>query len=332
MKKVLLFLASLIVGFIIFIWIAETVGWADIKSALSVFSGWDGIIILGLTLLAALIGTWKWQEILKGQGVKISFRNLLSPYFAGFAIMFLAPILVWGGEVFRSYILKERNSISWSKGMASVVIDRISEWTANLTVIFFGSLFFLFIIGFPPIRLGLIFGGTFLIILIGTSLFYFKCIKKESLMSFFIKKDNDKPWEIEKEFFRFFKTSKKAMWKMFFLSFLRAGVMYVRTWFLILFLGKTITALPVLSVLGFTYLAVMIPIPAALGSHEAIQAFAFNSLFLGVSTSTAFTMIIRCADLLLAIFGVLILFRLGVILIKNILFKKIDRVSDLLNE
>ncbi|OGZ19020.1 MAG: hypothetical protein A2175_01690 [Candidatus Nealsonbacteria bacterium RBG_13_42_11] len=332
MKKVLLFFASLIVGFIIFIWIAETVGWADIKSALSVFNGWDGVIILGLTLLTALIGVWKWQEILKGQGVKVSFRSLLNPYFAGFAIMFLAPILVWGGEVFRGYVLKERNSISWSKGMASVIIDRVSEWTANLAVIFFGSLFFLFIIGFPPLHLGLIFGGTFLIILIGISLFYFKCIKKESLVSFFIKKEKNEPWEIEKEFFRFFKAGKKAMWKMFFLAFLRAGVMFVRTWFLILFLGKTITALPVLSVLGFTYLAVMIPIPAALGSHEAIQAFAFSTLSLGASTATAFTMIIRCADLLLALFGVLILFRFGVILIKNILFKRIDKVSDLLNE
>lgn len=100
--------------------------------------------------------------------------------------------------------------------------------------------------------------------------------------------------------------------------------MYLRSWFLILFLGKSISALPALSILGFTYLAAMIPIPTALGSHEAIQTFAFNSLGLGLSTATAFTMIIRGAELIIALTGVAILFQLGIILLRKALFKKID--------
>lgn len=111
------------------------------------------------------------------------------------------------------------------------------------------------------------------------------------------------------------------MWKSFGLSFLRAGTMYLRAWLLILFLGRNISALPVLSVLGFTYLAVMIPIPTALGSHEAIQTFAFNSLGLGMASATAFTMIIRGTELIIALVGVIILFRLGIILLKNTLYK-----------
>ena len=100
--------------------------------------------------------------------------------------------------------------------------------------------------------------------------------------------------------------------------------MYSRVWFLIIFLGKEISTLSALSILGFTYLAVMIPIPTALGSHEAIQTFAFNSLGLGVSTATAFTMIIRGAELIIALTGVAILFQLGIILLRKALFKKID--------
>ena len=328
MKKVLLLLFSFIIGIALFVWIAKIVGLGEIKKAFLVFTGWQGLVILGLTLLMALIGNWKWREILKGGGTNVSFMSLFNVYLAGFSIMFLAPILLWGGEVFRSYILKERNNVPWTKGMASVIIDRFMEWTANLAVIFFGGLFFLLIIGFPPIKLGIIFGGVFLILLAGVFFFYFKCVKKESFVSLFIKNDQNKPFEIEKEVFSFFKVKKRAMWKALFLSFLRAGVMYTRTWFLILFLGKTIGALPVLSVLGFSYLAVMIPIPTALGSHEAIQTFAFGALGLGVSTATAFTMIIRGAELILSLFGIVILFRLGIILIKNILFKKIDKLAE----
>ena len=327
MKKFLLFLVSFLIGIGLFIWIGKTVGWAEIKNAFLVFTGWKGLAILGLTILMAFIGTWKWKEILKGEGIKISFKSLLSPYLAGFAVMFLAPILLWGGEIFRSYILKERNSIPWSKGMASVIIDRILEWTANLAVVFFGALFFLFIVDFPPIKLGIVFGAVFLIFFSGISFFYFKSAKRESIIKFFTRGNQDEPFETEKEIFNFFKLKNLVMWKAMSLSFLRAGIMYFRAWLLILFLGKTITALPVLSILGFSYLAVMIPIPTALGSHEAIQIFAFNSLGLGASTATAFTMIIRGAEVIVALFGVIILFRFGIILLKNILFKKLNNFT-----
>ena len=97
--------------------------------------------------------------------------------------------------------------------------------------------------------------------------------------------------------------------------------MHLRTWILIIFLSKKIDILSALSVLGFTYLAAMIPLPAALGSHESIQTFAFNSLGLASSTAAAFTMIIRGAELLLAFLVLAMLFKVGVSFIKNLLFK-----------
>jgi len=331
MKKFLLFLVSLSVGVGLFVWIGETVGWQEIKNAFLVFTGWHGLVIFGLTLLMMLIGNWKWKEILKGENIKTSFRELFRPYLAGFAVMFLAPILLLAGEIFRGYILKAKNFVPWSKGMASVFIDRITEWTANLVVIFFGILFFLYTIGLPPRNLGIIFGGAFLLFAFGISIFYFKTIKRESMAKSLLRilglerlNHANSILDIEKEIFNFFKPKKIAMWKVFSLSFLRALVMYFRTWFLVIFLGKSITSLPALSILGFTYLAAMIPIPTALGSHEAIQTFAFSSLGLGGGTATAFTMIIRGAELIIALVGVVILFRLGIDLLKNTLFKKLN--------
>lgn len=335
MKKLALFLISLLAGIGLFIWILKIIGWGKIKDTLLVFTGWQGIVIFGLTLLMMLIGNWKWKEVLDGEGVQISFRTLLSPYLSGFSIMFLAPILLWAGEIFRSYTLKKRNSVPWTKGLASVIIDRIFEWTMNLVVIFFGVLFFLSIIGFHSIKFGIIFGGVFLSFAIGIFFFYFKTFKRESMARLFLKitglenfNHSSTVLDVEKEIFDFFRLKKKAMWKALVLNFFRAAVMYSRAWLLILFLGKEISALPVLSILGFTYLAVIIPIPAALGSHEAIQTFAFNSLALGASTAAAFTMIIRGAELLIALVGVIILFRLGVIFLKESLFKNIEKLTN----
>lgn len=345
MKKLLFFLASLLIGVILLIWIGKTVGWEEIKTALLVFTGWQGLVIFSLTLLIILIGNWKWQEILRSEGVNISFLNLLRVYLPSFSIRFLAPIILVAAELFQGYALLaqfrsshvshldqggQKKPLSWSKTMASVIIDRILEFTANLIIIFFGVLFFLLVIGLPPLELLIIFGGVFLFFVVGITYFYFKTFKKESMAKvfgkIFIRKLDNQPLEIEREIFDFFKPRKLAMWKGFGLSFLRAGVMFFRTWLLIVFLAKNIGILPSLSILGFSFLAIMVPIPAALGVHEAVQTFTFDSLGLGLGVATAFTMIIRGAELLIALIGVVVLSQLGIILFKKALFKE-DKVK-----
>ena len=331
MKKVLLFFLSLLTGTGLFFWVLKTVGWQEIKNALQIFTDWQGLVILGLTFLMALVGTWKWQEVLKGLGAKVSFKTLWRAYVAGFTIKYLAPVIIIGSEIFQGHVLKEINSVPWSRGIASVVIDRILELTASLVVIFFGIFFFLFTIGLPPIKLGLIFGGILSLLTFLTAYFYFKSFRRESMAKavgrIFNSKLDSQPLEIEKEIFTFFKFKKKTMWKGFFLAFLRAGIMWFRAWLLIFFLGKSVGALSAVAILGFSYLAMTLPIPAALGSHEIVQAFTFNSLRIGAGAGTAFAMIIRGAELILSLLGIIILFRLGLELLKNTLFRKTESVS-----
>ncbi len=138
---------------------------------------------------------------------------------------------------------------------------------------------------------------------------------------------NQEPLETEKEIFNFFKLKKGGMWKGFFLSFLKVVITCLRGWVLIIFLGKRVSYFSALSILGFTYLAAMIPIPTSLGSHEAIQSFAFNSLGLGISTATAFTMIIRTAELSVALLGLFFLFRFGTLFLKGFVFTKVKKLT-----
>lgn len=328
MKKLLLFFLSLFIGIGLLAWVLDMIGWEELKKDFLLFKGTDGLIILGLTFLTMAIGIWRWKEILRGIGYNVSFKKMISPFLAGFSIIYLAPILIWGGEILRSYMLKKRNNIPWSKGMASVAIDRILEWTTNLVVIFFGGIIFLFFNDFPTNNLIMIFGGLFLFFAIILVYFFIKCYKRESIVSVFLKSKTSKLLEVEKEIFIFFKRNRLAVWKSISLSFLRAGVMGVRVWFLIIFLGKSIGALSAISILGFSYLAGMIPIPTALGTHEAAQSFAFNSLGFGLSAATAFTMIIRVAEFMVSLIGVILLFKFGIIIIKDKLLKKIGSLAE----
>ena len=325
-RNFLLFLLSLFLGIGLFFWIIKFVGWQAIKNALLVFTGWQGMVILGLTFLLSLVCIWKWKEILKGLGVDISFLDLIRPFFVGFSVLFFFPIILFGGETLRSYLLKEKKNLSWTKGMASVIIDRILDWTTNLIIIILGMIFFLSKVGSLPQKLGIIFGGVFLFWLIGIFFFYFKVFKKESMAKFFIRLINFKykdmePFEIEKEIFVFFKPKKTQPWKGFGLAFLEEGIVFLRTLLLIFFLSGHVNPLASLSINGFTYLATMIPIPASIGSLDAVQAFSFGALGLRAGTGVVFTLIIRGAEVILALLGLFFLFRLGFKSIETTFFK-----------
>jgi len=328
--RFLLFLLSLLIGSGLFAWIGKMVGWQEIKNAFSILTGWQVIVIFGFTLAIMLVSNWRWKEILKGEGIKISFRSLLSPYLAGFGILYLAPILIWGGELFRVYTLKERNLIPWPKAMASVIIDRILEWTFNLAAIFLGISFFIYKIGLPSSKLLIIFGSIFSILVLAVFFFYFKTFKKESITKtigkIFIKKLDKQPLDTEKEIFDFFKFKNKSIYKAILLSFLRIILVYFRTWILIFFLGGNIGWILTLVIFGFSYLAVMIPIPASLGSHEVIQTFVFKSLGLEISFATVFTMLIRTTEIIFALLGIIILLQIWVGLLKNILLGKAEKL------
>jgi glycosyltransferase 2 family protein len=335
MKKIWLFLISLAIGTGLFFWVLKLVGWEEIKNDLMVFTGWKGFAIVLLTFLMALIGILKWQEILKGEEVKLSFKDLFGPYLAGYALMLLAPIVFWGGEILRGYLLKKKNSVHWSKSMASIIIDRIFEWTANLTIIILGICFFFSKIYLIPKNLELLFGALFLLFFVTVVYFYSKVFRKKSVIKSLagflgLKRIEEKSTllETETEIFNFFTLKNKFMWRAFWLSFLRAGVMLARIWFVLFFLGKIIGLTQSLSILGFNYMAVMIPIPAALGSHEAIQTLVFSELGLGKSNATAFTMIIRAAEMIFSLAGVVILFKLGVESVKKLLFKDPEKIAD----
>lgn len=330
MRNFLLFLLSLVVGVILFWVIISFLGWSAVWEAFLVFSGWQGMVILTLTFLATLVGNWRWREILKEKNIRISFGELLKSYLAGFTIMFLAPVIIFGGEVFRGYAIKKKSNEAWPKGASSVFIDRILEFTANLLVIILGILIFLFVNGLPSQKLSTVFLGVPIFLGGAIFTFYFKVFRKESLVNFFLKilglrklQEQSGILEVEKEIIDFFKVNRKSVFRVFGLSFLRASLVYLRALFLISFLGVKIGWLSTLSVVGFTYLALLVPIPAALGSHELIQASAFTYFGVEPASAAAFTMIIRGAELIVALIGVAFLFKLGFSILKSLLFKKL---------
>jgi len=317
-KQKFLLIFSFLLGLAIFVWLGKMIGWEEVGRAFAVFTGWQGLVMVALSFLVAFIGNWRWKEILKDSDIQVPFFNLFRIYLGGYAMMYLFPILVWGGEAFRVYGLGREKKLSWRKTFSSVIIERVLEWTVNIVVIFLGLSFFLYKVYLPPKELVMIFGVALVFFVSVITYFYIFALGKKSIVrgvvrNFFKKEvsDSNGMIEVENDVFRFFQMRNPSFWKGIILSFLRALMMQARGWLLILFLGNWIGFFPSLAILGFTYLSSMIPIPTSLGSHEAVQFYAFTSLGLLGSTATAFTLIIRAAEIIVSTVGMVFLIRTG---------------------
>ncbi|MEK7503715.1 MAG: lysylphosphatidylglycerol synthase transmembrane domain-containing protein [Patescibacteria group bacterium] len=333
-KRVLFFLFSLLVGLALFGWILNHVGWENIKLALGRFSFQAGLLILLLTVLSALVRSYRWGTILKSQQYHVPLLRIFEYYLSGVSIAFFFPMVIFGGEIFRGYDLKEKYAIPWFKSIASVIIDKILEITVYIAAAAFGIAFFILKVAFIPAKFYfIVFLGTLLIVVL-LGVLYFKIIKKESIIRFFLKKLNAKNFngadtaiEVEKEIFRYFTLkNRKTLWKGIALSILHELILLGRASLLLLFLGQEISVFSIVSIVAFSSLAVLIPIPAALGSHEAVQSFIFNSLGLGTDIAMAFVFIIRGVELALALLGAVFFFKFGVQILQSAVLKRIARL------
>ncbi len=77
--------------------------------------------------------------------------------------------------------------------------------------------------------------------------------------------------------------------------------------------------------LGMFRFAMPLPIPLALGSHDALQAFLFGALGLGKEVGVALALVMQSADLLIGSFGGILLLRLGFDLLQVTFLKQIQR-------
>lgn len=322
MKRFLLFLFSLITGLTLFLLITTKIGWQIILHSLSLFRHWQGIIIFILTLSGAILNIYRWQFILKLLGYDFSLKELGDIWLGGNTITYLTPIAILGGEVFMSMALRKKLRVPWGKNIISIAILRISNLTCTLFFVSLGIILFLFLGGLPSKDIFLI---SILVIsgLTGSLfVFYYQSFRKKSILRIFLRNLNkgftlknflnsQGILQIEEEIFSFLNPKKKIIWQTLGLAFLSLAVNLIRLELIIFFLKKQfVTLFSLLPMFAFVNLAYILPFPAALGSLEISQAFIFNFLDLGPDLGTAFSLILRGAELSLALIGIFFLLKL----------------------
>jgi len=325
-KGFLLLTLSFLIGVGVFAWVISFVGWESIQKIFFAINVWQVLILFVLSISIPLIEGIRWREVLKTTNKEISVFDSSKLGISSFSINFFAPILFGLAEFFRGYFIKQKKNYSSLEIASSIIIDRIIGWTIDAIFVVFGIVLFFYNSRIAPNDLLLKIGIVFSFFVIVLLFFYSRALKNISIIKFIYKLFNreagKKSLDVEEGVFKFFRLPVKNTFKPFLLSFIKDSIMSFKFWLLILFLGNSISLISTISIVAFTYLAIIIPVPATLGSYEIIQLFAFNSLGMKSSMAIAFTMIDRGLSFLVAIFGGIFILRIGDVLLKKYFIEK----------
>lgn len=341
MKKLIFSILSLLLGLILFFWLFNQIGWHGIKQAFLRLSGVEGIIALILAVFYTLFGALRWRVILKNKGFVFSVKELYGSYLACFAITYLAPLILFGGEVFRGYILnqkkpafakatagrQEKNSLE--KGIAASIIDGIFEYASEFLIVVCGIITLFFTINLKLNAL-YVFIGSVVLIITGI-IFYFFFVKKKSLIKIIFKTNNHGAI-IEQEIIDFFDFKNKYFQKAVFYSCIKIILRFFQYWILLEFLGKSVSLMFAISALGVSVLSMLPPVSADLGTHDFGSALLFEKMGLGSEAGIVFASIVRAINLTLSIFGIMFLVKTGIQMFQDRIFKKIDRIALVINK
>ncbi len=339
LNKAFKFCFSLLIGLFIFWLIMEIVGWNRVTDSFKLFFGFKGLIIFLLSILTVFISSLKLKLILQDQGHTLTVLDSLKMWLSGFAISYLTPCALLGGEFFMVYFLRNSFNIPLDKSVSSVLADKILNGTLFFLFIIIGvSLFFLYG-NFPSQLINYWVALIILFLFFVLSIFYFKILRKESFLKWMLhffgisetkirhNHNGQMLLKAEKEIIRIFSLRRRIFWKALGLSFLRYFLLFFRAALIVFFLGEGIGVVKNLVVYGVTSLGLVVPLPAALGSLEAAGFFVFKNLSLDAAKGTIFAMTWRAADVILCILGLFFALRFGLIFAEKKILGFIDKLK-----
>lgn len=129
-----------IIGILIFVYILFKI---DISKTLGVLANIKidyVLIVFLLSMPSMLVKSWRWQYLLKMQGVDYSLKNAFITYLASLYLGVITPGKI--GEFAKAFYLKEDKGINIGKAFSSVFTDRLLDLCVLIIFGFAGIFYF----------------------------------------------------------------------------------------------------------------------------------------------------------------------------------------------
>ena len=321
MRKGTILIVFLGLGIVLFILTLDKVGFHTVREALAAFSFFQLSLILFTMLLGFIFsGTLRWKAIMRSVDADLpNFWKLALVKTIGFSLSYITPAALLGGEPARFFVLKGDDEDKNSRLVASIVLDKIIQILSSF-VFFFAGLFLFLVYLDLGWSIEIIIGIMLSACVLGFWILIRRLRKVSQEKGIFVslaeklylkKLINSKKFEtglseVENHAKRFFIGRKDIIPKVVFYSILEVIFVLLSFWLIIFFMGHCLTLPQSLVIKSMTDLAMIIPLPAALGTLEATQAFVLTSFNLGPATGVALSLVYRGLCLVIVFFGILL--------------------------
>ncbi len=240
---------------------------------------------------------FRWKTVINTQGYDLRTRNILGNLVSGLAVNQLTPFGKVGGETLKAYLLKKRNGVNYSDGLASALADGSILLIGTTIFIFFSLILVPFVMDPPSwllVALGgfLIVVGLFLVTITGVyrdSDYMLRFIKFLTNKIGMLRKRKEEILEKYIDFRKSFRRSlenKKSLLKALSAVGLGKFLDIASYFFIFLALGTQVPLIHIFVVVGIVYIILFVPItPGSLGLYEGVFVSVF--VLLGVNPSIA---------------------------------------------
>ncbi|MEJ5249534.1 MAG: lysylphosphatidylglycerol synthase transmembrane domain-containing protein [Caldilinea sp.] len=281
------------------------------------------LLLINLAVLATF--SLRWWLLLLAQGYRISYALLIGYRLATFAVSYFTPGPHFGGEPLQVYLVSSRHGVPLSASVAAVVVDKTLEMTTNFTFLTLGALFL--VQAHPMLGIGqtqLLF-TTVALLLAPLSLLIALLAGGRPLSALLKVFDRmGQRWSAYRgSAFRPFTETRwaRAIYNSeaqsvalcrnhpgFLLlavgaSLLSWGAIIGEFWLMTAVLGMRLTIAEAITALLAARIAILLPMPAAIGALEASQALAMRMLGQSSAAGVSLSLLIRARDVLFGVAG-----------------------------
>lgn len=282
------------------------------------------LIAVNLAVLATFSA--RWWLLLFAQGYAIPYLWLIAYRLATFAVSYFTPGPHFGGEPLQVYLVSSRHGVPVSVSVAAVLVDKVLEMTVNFIFLTLGVLFVVqaqSLVGISEQQL-VITSLALLMLPLGLLIALFQGVHPLSSLLTIVDSARRR-WVVRRGKAEGILLTETRLWRaihqseaqsidlcrnhpiMLLLaigaSVLSWAAIIAEFWLMTSVLGLNLALSEAVAALFAARIAILLPMPAALGALEASQALAMRALGQSPAAGVSLSLLIRARDVLLGVIG-----------------------------
>jgi uncharacterized protein (TIRG00374 family) len=311
---------------IFLLWLTlRTVELAEVWTQLRQLQPWQLALLAGVNLLVLATFSARWWLLLHAQGYDVPYFSLMGYRLVTFAVSYFTPGPHFGGEPLQVYLVTARHQVPVSASLTAVVMDKLLEMLANFTFLALGSLLLAHELALPGALEGQVMAVGFVLLLLPMAFLAALAVGRHPVSGLLLK--GDQIWRAltgrrdraaqgmpESAVYRTIRQSEdlggglcREHPRVLLVALAASAVSWLAIigefWLMTGILGLGLTLSQALMALVAARVAILLPLPAALGALEASQAFAMSQLGLTPAAGISLSILIRARDVLLGLAG-----------------------------